>query len=217
MSQETNGYTVPDGLFPNGGTPDRRIPQPGAGQGVQGNAARTSPLAWHPGGAIVCHISADRVPRVDLPRHARPIRLHGRPAYHVTLISRRALEPIGAWMAQVWPRVTGSVLGSPSPSLGSTLFRAEEPSKGRMSWYLEILNPRAWMAYTGTVTLAIDAQLRAMGRAGFVNTDADRLFHVSIANLTGDPRHSVGFDAASRSRIVLTPETTTNPTPERNP
>lgn len=217
MSHETNRPMYPNGLLPNHSMPDGPTPQPGAGQGAQGNAVRTSPLAWRAGGAIVCHVSADQVPRVDLPKQARPIRLHGRPAYHVTLISRRALEPIGAWMAQVWPHVTGSVFGSPSPTLGSTLFRAEEPSKGRVSWYLEVLNPRGWMAYTGTVTLAIDAQLRAMGRAGFVNTDADRLFHVSVANLDGDPMHSVGIDAASRSSVILTPETPSNPTPERNP
>lgn len=217
MSDETNGRIFPNGLLPNRRVLDRQTPQPGAGQGVQGKAAGPSPLAWQPGGSIVCRISADQVPRVDLPKHARPIRLHGRPAYHVTLISRHALEPIAAWMALIWPQVTGSVVGSPWPSLGSTLFRAEEPSKGRVSWYLEVLNPRGWMAYTGTVTLAIDAQLRAMGRAGFVNTDADRMFHVSIANLTGDPMHSVGIDAASRSSVILTPETPSNETPERNP
>ena len=50
-------------------------------------------LNWRPGGGIVAFVPEDRLPNNDLPPEATPIQLDGKPAFHVTLIGRRVMEP----------------------------------------------------------------------------------------------------------------------------
>jgi hypothetical protein len=50
-------------------------------------------LDWRPDGGIVAFVPVDRLPKYDLPSKATRIQLHGKPAFHVTLIAKRVMKP----------------------------------------------------------------------------------------------------------------------------
>ena len=54
----------------------------------------TQRLDWRPGGGIVAFVpEGTTLPEYDLPPEATRIQMDGKPAFHVTLIARRVMEP----------------------------------------------------------------------------------------------------------------------------
>jgi len=95
--------------------------------------------------------------------------------FHVTLIHQSILKPFQKMLQDI------SLPDAPSISLDDEIFERREP--GKKSWAVRLTNQEEMRDYIGEV----------MKLLGSSNTDPEpeRVFHVSLANLTGNPQDSV--------------------------
>ena len=133
-------------------------------------------------GMLKLHLDAPAHAQVEkllagLPKEAIPIRSEVR---HVSLIHQRILKPHRKELKGLYK--AGKLPGTPpSIKLGP---KAHKVSRGgRTSWFAVIANGAEVRRY-------VNAFMQEIG--GAANPEPDRLYHVSIANLTGARKDSVG-------------------------
>lgn len=111
-----------------------------------------------------------------LPAIALPIKFDKR---HVSLVHQRLLKPYRKELKVAYRSDT--LKTPPRVKLGTKVHLVSRG--GRMSWFLVVQNSKAMRRYINDVMASVGA-----GPA----MEPDRLFHVSIANLTGSRKDSVG-------------------------
>lgn len=173
--------------------PDRthpiNVPLPGDGY-LEINLA--SQLDWRPGGGVVAHVPPEQVPSYDLPPEASKDQLDGKPAFHVTLIAKDVMLPYAAALASLWSGIADSMPEPPVVQLSPRLRVAVSEEKQRKSWFVDVLNADEYRQFVSALAGAIDSALRAVDYPPFINRDAGRYFHVTIANdQGGDPMKSL--------------------------
>jgi hypothetical protein len=155
-------------------------------------------LNWRPDGGVVAFVPVDRLPKYDLPSEATQIQLEGKPAFHVTLIAKRVMEPYKNTMTTLWPGIAAAAPEPPVAQLSSELKKACDEEKQKTSWYVNVINADAYSKYLHDLVALIDHHLQTAGKGSFINPEMDRLFHLTVANDKGgnpmcsvsDPRHS---------------------------
>jgi hypothetical protein len=142
-------------------------------------------LNWRPDGGIVAFVPEDRLPKYDLPLEATRIQLDGKPAFHVTLIAKRVMEPYKDAMTTVWPAILAAAPEPPVAQLSLDLKRACDKEKQKTSWIVEVINAEAYSEYLRDLVALIDHHLQTAGKGSFINPEMDRLFHMTVANDKG--------------------------------
>ena len=149
-------------------------------------------LNWRPGGGIVAFVPEDTLPEYDLPPEATRIQLDGKPAFHVTLIGRRVMEPYKDAMTTSWPAIAAAAREPPVAQLSSELKKACNKEKQKTSWFVDVINADAYRNYLRDLVALIDHNLQTAGYGPFINPVMDRPFHMTVANdRGGDPMCSV--------------------------
>jgi hypothetical protein len=149
------------------------------------------PLNWTPGAGIVAPVDPDLIPRFELPTHATTLQHGGRPAYHVTLIKRRALESCGAALAEVWPAVLADPLLVPIAKPHAKLIEATDPSTGTVSWIVELDNAYSFESLRLELTNRLNHAFEAAGYRRLRVGHNPVRWHITIANNRGgDPFQS---------------------------
>jgi hypothetical protein len=149
-------------------------------------------LDWRPGGGVVAHVPLEQVPSYDLPPEASKIQLDGKPAFHVTLIAKDVMLPYAPTLASLWSSIADAMPEPPVAQLSPNLRAAVSEEKRRKSWFVDVLNADEYRQFVFELAGAIDSALRAADYPPFINGDADRYFHVTIANdQGGDPMKSL--------------------------
>jgi hypothetical protein len=96
-------------------------------------------------------------------------------ALHVTLIHQSILKPhIKQVKGMEFPP-------APDVILGDKIIEKTSPEK--KSWVVELKNQDEMRNYVATVMASLGSEN--------TNPEPDRVFHISLANLTGDPKDSV--------------------------
>ena len=149
-------------------------------------------LNWRPDGGIVASVPEDTLPEYDLPPEATRIQLDGKPAFHVTLIGRRVMEPYRDAMTTSWPAIAAAAKEPPVAQLSSELKKACNKEKQKTSWFVKVINADVYSEYLRDLVTLIDDHLKTAGKGPFINPEMDRLFHMTVANdRGGDPMDSV--------------------------
>jgi hypothetical protein len=149
-------------------------------------------LDWRPGGGVVAHVPPEQVPSYELPPEASKVQLDGRPAFHVTLISKDAMLSYATALASLWSSIADAMPEPPVAQLSPTLRVAVSEEKRRKSWFVDVLNADEYRQFVFELAGAIDSTMRAAGYPRFINEETDRYFHVTIANdQGGDPMKSL--------------------------
>jgi hypothetical protein len=65
-------------------------------------------LNWRPDGGIVALVPEENLPEYGLPPEATRIQIDGKPAFHVTLIAKRMMEPYDDAMTTLWPTIAAA-------------------------------------------------------------------------------------------------------------
>ena len=152
----------------------------------------TTQLHWRPGAGIVASVPEDTLPEYMLPSEATRIQVDGKPAFHVTLIARRVMEPYQDAMKTLWPTIAGDAPEAPVAQLSPELKKACDEKKGKTSWYVDVINANAYREYLRVLVDLIDRKLQNAGYPRFINPEMDRPFHLTVANdKGGDPKGSV--------------------------
>ena len=84
------------------------------------------------------------LPKYDLPSEATRIQLDGKPAFHVTLIAKRVMEPYKDAMTTLWPAIAAAAPEPPVAQLGPELKKACDEEKQKTSWYVNVINADAY-------------------------------------------------------------------------
>jgi hypothetical protein len=142
----------------------------------------TSRLNWRPDGGIVAWVPTETVPRYDLPPSATPIQQDGKPAFHVTLIPKEVMLPHAEALTKLWPGIAEAASDPPAAQLGPQLQMSFNEEKQRTTWFVDVVNAEDYRRFAGELADLIDRTLRSAGYPGFINTETDRYFHVTIAN-----------------------------------
>lgn len=149
-------------------------------------------LNWRPDGGIVAFVPEDRLPKYDLPLEATRIQLDGKPAFHVTLIAKRVMQPYKDAMTILWPAIAAAAAEPPDAELSLELKRACDHKKKKRSWYVNVTNAEAYSEYLRRLVELIDHKLQNAGCGRFINPEMDQSFHVTVANdKGGNPMGSV--------------------------
>src|SRR6187549_2844920 len=94
-------------------------------------------LDWRPDGGIVAFVPEDTLPEYDLPPEATRIQLDGKPAFHVTLIARRVMEPYQGEMNALWSAIAAAAPEPPVAQLSLELKKAcHERSRRRVGMWM---------------------------------------------------------------------------------
>ena len=128
-------------------------------------------LNWRPDGGIVAFVPEDTLPEYDLPPEATRIQLDGKPAFHVTLIARRVMEPYKEEMTTLWPAIADAAPEPPVAQLSPELKKACEAEKQKTSWWVEVINTDAYREYLRVLVDLIDRTLQTAGYRPFINPD----------------------------------------------
>jgi hypothetical protein len=148
-------------------------------------------LNWRADGGIVAFVPEDRLPAYELPPEATRIQLNGKPAFHVTLIGRRVMEPYKDEMATLWPAIARDAPELPVAQLSPELKQACDEEKQKTSWWVDVINADAYREYLRVLVDLIDRHFRTAGYQPF-NPEMNRQFHLTVANdKDGDPMDSV--------------------------
>ena len=146
------------------------------------------PLDWKLGKGVVAWIDQNCLPTVTLPPEAHRIVIDGKPAYHVTLLRRREIEPAQEAMSIVWPNVVQQPLLIPQPRIISGIQTAGDASDGDKVWFLLIDNGPEFDAALQKLLVLLH---ESFSQAGWPNTliqPETKRWHVTIANTRGgDP------------------------------
>lgn len=152
----------------------------------------TRQLHWRPDGGIVAIVPENTLPEYVLPSEATRIQLDGKPAFHVTLIARRVMQPYKDAMTTLWPAIADAAPEPPVARLSPELKKAFEEEKQKTSWYVNVINADAYREYLRRLVDLIDHKLQNAGYPRFINPELDRPFHLTVANdRGGDPMGSV--------------------------
>lgn len=148
-------------------------------------------LNWTPGAGIVAPVHADLIPRFKLPAHATTLRHDGRPAYHVTVIKRRAIEHCAAAMAEVWPGILADPPAVPVARPCEALIEAKDATSGTLAWIVELHNADAFERIHVELTHRLERAFEAAGYPGLRLGDNPVRWHITVANNRGgDPFQS---------------------------
>ena len=131
----------------------------------------TQRLNWRPDGGIVAFVPEDTLPKYDLPPEATRIQLDGKPAFHVTLIGRRVMEPYKDEMTTLWPAIAAAAPEPPVAQLSLELIKACDEEKQKTSWVVEVINADAYSEYLRVLVVLIDRTLQTAGYRPFINPD----------------------------------------------
>lgn len=150
-------------------------------------------LNWKPGAGVVVHVDPGLIPRHDLPSDAVPIQIAGKPAFHVTLIKRRAIERCTQAMARVWPGIMAELPNVPSAEPRHEVIQADDPVKNTRCWIVELRNAEAYEALRQELTRRLNRAFEDAGYVGLSVGDNPIRWHITIANNRGgDPFQSSG-------------------------
>ena len=148
-------------------------------------------LHWRPDGGIVASVREDTLPEYDLPSEATRIQLDGKPAFHVTLIAKRVLEPYKDAMTTLWPAIADAAPEPPVAQLSPELKKACDVEKQKTSWWVHVINADAYGEYLRVLVDEIGRKMQTAGYGPF-NPEMNRAFHLTVANdKGGDPMGSV--------------------------
>jgi hypothetical protein len=160
------------------------------------------PLNWTPDAGIVAPVHPNLIPYFNLPDEATPIQIGGKPAYHVTLIKRRALEHCGAAMAEVWPGILADLPAVPVAQPCDKLIKAKDPVSGTLAWIVELHNADAYEALRKELTDRLEQAFEAAGHPGLQLGANPVRWHITVANnRDGDP-----FQSSSDPHRFLKPQ-----------
>jgi hypothetical protein len=152
----------------------------------------TTRLNWRPDGGIVAFVPEDTLPEYYLPPEATRIQLNGKPAFHVTLIAKRVMEPYKEEMKTLWPAITDAAPEPPVAQLSLELKKAFDEKKQKTSWYVDVINADSYSEYLRVLVDLIRSHFQTAGYGPFINPEMDRLFHLTVANdKGGNPMDSV--------------------------
>ena len=116
----------------------------------------TKQLNWRPDGGIVVFVPEDTLPAYDLPPEATRIQVDGKPAFHVTLIGRRVMEPYKDAMTTLWPAILAAAPEPPVAQLSPELKKAFDAEKQKTSWFVKVINADAYSEYLRVLVALID-------------------------------------------------------------
>ena len=122
-------------------------------------------------------INKIRLISADLPPLAKPLKEED---LHVTLLGHRALEPHREALKAI--REAGGIPPGPPIALAPGVEERTDSAGVKKSWVVWIENQQDMRDYVNQVMGMVD---------GPMDPEPDREFHISIANLTGDPHDSV--------------------------
>jgi hypothetical protein len=151
------------------------------------------PLHWIPGGGIVAPVHPDLIPCVPLPAEATRIQIDSNPAYHVTVIKRRALEHCGQAMADTWPGILADPPKLPAAKPHNRVIEAGDPASGTRVWIVELCNAEAFDVLRLDLTHRLEQAFAATGYPALKIGDNPVRWHITIANnCGGNPFNSFG-------------------------
>ena len=112
-------------------------------------------------------------------------------SFHVTLIGRKVFLEQQNAMAKVWEAVRPTLPLPPQAKWDASVNQAVD--EDRNTWFLHIVNQDEFRSYVQELTsILAHAFTQLIGR-DFTNPEADRYFHMSVANNRGgDPLGSIG-------------------------
>ena len=141
--------------------------------------------SWVPGGGVVIDVhSAAR--NWLLPADATQLA-----SFHVTLIGRKVFLERQDTMAKAWEKVRPTLPLPPQAELDTALN--EEIDENRKTWFLHVANQDEFRSYVRSLTTILDDAFTRLTGSGFTNPEAERYFHMSVANNRGgDPLESIG-------------------------
>lgn len=152
----------------------------------------TQRLNWRPDRGIVAFVPEDTLPEYELPSEATPIQVDGKPAFHVTLIGRRVMEPYKDEMTTLWPAILAAAPEPPVAQLSRELIEASDEERQKTSWVVEVINANAYGEYLRVLVDLIRSHFQTAGYRPFINPMKERPFHMTVANdQGGNPMCSV--------------------------
>jgi len=113
----------------------------------------------------------------DLPAHAVPL---PEDKFHVTLAHQSVLKPYRKQLKKL--AKAGELPPPPAAIIGGDVEHRPDPELGRESWVVWVENQADMRDYVNEVMELV---------GGPPNPEPSRRFHISIANLTGNPGDSV--------------------------
>lgn len=115
------------------------------------------------------------IPLLDkLPEEAKPLK---EDQYHITLLQQYWAKQVTEWSK----RCQHLLPESPTRILSKRVFAIERP--GRKSWISLVVNQDEWHCYLNAICAHFGIPQ---------NCEPRRVYHVSLANLEGNPFKSVG-------------------------
>ena len=99
--------------------------------------------------------------------------------HHITLISVAALKPIRKLLEKQWGELIKNLPPTPIPKFDPTPREAKREN-GKITWFLPIINQDEFKQYVQTIAAAIKQNFPEWD-----NPDANRFFHLSMANNRG--------------------------------
>ena len=99
--------------------------------------------------------------------------------HHITLISVAALKPIRKLLEKQWDNLIKTLPSAPIPKF-DPMPREAKRENGKITWFLPIINQDEFKQFVAVLSNAIKQNFPEWD-----NLDANRFFHLSVANNRG--------------------------------